>query len=310
MPRPLYRRPLVATCTAVLLGCGGADSTAPDSVATVVLFPASAVVEPTHTLLLSATLRDSRRLVVTGRTPSWSSSNPRVATVADGVVSGVSEGTATITATVDGQQGSASITVQRSIAKVEITPLAASLAVGSTVQLHAALIGSNGRPVEGPVVFWETSAPRVARVDQGKVRGLRVGSATITAFADDRRATTTVAVVPSVAGRWTVSYTLGDESGTTSCSGSGTLDLAQAGGSITGSFARTGRCATPTGPVDLAGRFELVDAAVSGAGLAFLAGCSFSGILGGAPPASAAGDLFCGPGLTGVALQGSWMMRR
>jgi len=105
MPHAAHRRSPVATCTAVLLGCGGPDSTAPETVATVVLFPASAVVEPTRTLLLSATLRDSRRLVVTGRTLAWSSSNTRVAEVENGVVIGVSEGTATITAAVDGQRG-------------------------------------------------------------------------------------------------------------------------------------------------------------------------------------------------------------
>jgi hypothetical protein len=184
--------------------------------------------------------------------------------------------------------------------------------VGSTVQLHAALIGSNGRPVEGPVVYWETSAPRIARVDQGKVRGLRVGSATITAFADDRSATTTVLVVPNVAGRWAVSYTLADESGTTSCSGDGTLDLAQSGGSITGALARTGRCASPAGPIDLAGRFDLADGAVAGDGLGFLAGCSFEGTLAGTPIATAVGEVFCSPGAAGAmtALRGTWTMER
>jgi hypothetical protein len=296
----------------VLLGCGGPDTTEPATVATVVLFPASAVVEPTRTLLLSATLRDHRRLVVTGRGLVWSSSDPRVATVEDGVVTGVREGTATITAVVDGQQGSASITVQRSISRVEITPLDASLAVGGTVQLHAGLIGSNGRPVEGPVVLWETSAPRVARVDQGKVRGLRVGAATITALADDRTATTVVTVVPNVAGRWTVGFHLTDESGTTSCNGTGALEMAQTGGAITGTLTRSGHCATPAGPVDLAGSFELVDAGVTGDGIVFLAGCAFDGVLAGAPPRSAEGGVSCGPGLAGsaAALRGSWTMAR
>jgi hypothetical protein len=309
---PARRGPVVATCTAILLGCGGTETTGPDLVATVVLFPASAVVEPTRSLLLSATLRDTRRLVVTGRSPTWSSSNPRVATVDNGVVTGVSEGSATVTATVDGQQGSASITVQRAVSRVAITPLDASLAVGTTVQLHAALIGSNGRPVEGPVVFWETSAPRVARVDQGKVRGLRVGSATITAFTDDRSATTTISVLPNVGGRWTLGFTLADEGGTTACSGAGTIDIAQSGGGLTGALVRTGRCTTPDGPVDLARSFELADAAVTGNGLTFLAGCTFDAVLAGTPPASAEGEVFCGPGVAGVpvALRGSWTMQR
>jgi hypothetical protein len=309
MPCPACRL-LVATCTALLLGCGGPDSTEPESVATVVLFPPSAVVEPTRTLLLSATLRDSRRLVVTGRTLAWTSSNPRVARVDDGVVTGVAEGTATITAAVDGQRGEASITVQRSVSRVEITPSDPALAVGTTVQLHAVLIGGDGRPVEGPVVSWGTSAPRVARVDVGKVRGLRVGSATITAFADDRTATTTVAVVPNVAGRWGVSFTLADEVGTISCSGGGTLDIAQAGGGLTGALGRSGRCATPDGPIDLAGTFELADAEVSATGITFLAGCSFSGVLDGVPPLSAEGSVVCAGVGSPTPLRGSWSMHR
>jgi hypothetical protein len=231
--------------------------------------------------------------------------------VDDGVVTGVAEGTATITAMVDGQRGEASITVQRSVSRVEITPLDPTLAVGTTVQLHAALIGSNGHPVEGPVVFWETSAPRVARVDQGKVRGLRVGSAMITAFADDRVSTTTVTVLPNIAGRWGASYTLTDEAGTTSCGGSGTLDIAQAGGRITGAFARNGRCTTPDSTIDLTGTFELADAEVSTVGIAFLAGCTFNGALEGVPPTSAEGSMLCA-GLAGSAtpLRGSWSMQR
>ena len=310
MPRPACQ-PFVATCTALLLACGGSDSTEPESVATVVLFPASAVVQPTHTLLLSATLRDSRRLVVTGRELAWSSSNPRVATVSDGVVTGVSDGMATITATVDGRQGRASITVQRSVSRVEITPTDPTLVVGTTVQLHAALIGSNGRPVGGPVVYWETSAPRIARVDVGKVRGLRVGSATITAFAEDQSATTTVAVVPNITGRWLLSYTLADEAGTTSCSGAGTLDITQTAGRVEGALDRSGHCATPGGTIDLAGSFKLIDASVSAGGIAFLAGCTFNGTLAGVPPLSAEGATFCA-GVAGspTPLRGSWSMHR
>jgi hypothetical protein len=117
--------------------------------------------------------------------------------------------------------------------------------------------------------------------------------------------------VPNVGGRWAMSFTLADEVGTTVCSGGGTIDIAQSGGGLAGTFERTGRCTTPGGPVDLAHRFELADAAVTADRLAFLAGCTFDAVLAGTPPDSAAGDVFCGPGAAvPVALRGTWTMQR
>ena len=61
----------------------------------------------------SAVLRDAAGNVLSGRTIAWTSSNPAVATVnaANGLVTGLAAGTASITATSEGQTGSTTLTV-------------------------------------------------------------------------------------------------------------------------------------------------------------------------------------------------------
>jgi len=66
----------------------------------------------THTLQLAATLRDADSNALVGRPVTWTSGNPKVATVsATGLVTGVAADTATIIAASEGIKGSAAITV-------------------------------------------------------------------------------------------------------------------------------------------------------------------------------------------------------
>jgi uncharacterized protein YjdB len=85
----------------------------PRPVATVELSPNPGTVKMGSQLQMSVDLRDAsgNQLTTAGRAVVWSSSNNPVATVQDGVVSGVSQGNATITVTVDGKPASAIVTV-------------------------------------------------------------------------------------------------------------------------------------------------------------------------------------------------------
>lgn len=85
----------------------------PPPVATVSLSPNPGTVQVGSSLHMSLDLRDAggNPLTTTDRTVVWSSSNRPVATVQDGVVNGVSVGSATITVTVDGKPASATINV-------------------------------------------------------------------------------------------------------------------------------------------------------------------------------------------------------
>jgi hypothetical protein len=81
-------------------------------VATVTVSPAAASVQVGQTVQLTATPRDASGNPLSGRTITWASSAPGVATVSGaGVVTGVAAGAATITATSEGQSGTAAITV-------------------------------------------------------------------------------------------------------------------------------------------------------------------------------------------------------
>jgi hypothetical protein len=87
-----------------------AASTAP--VATVTLSPASASVSVGATQQFTATLKDAAGNVLTGRPITWATSNAAVAAVSgSGLVSGLVVGTATITATSEGHNGTAAVTV-------------------------------------------------------------------------------------------------------------------------------------------------------------------------------------------------------
>ena len=105
-----------ATITATSSGKSGTSSitvTAPPSVVTTVtVAPASASINVGATVSLTATVRDAQGNVMNGQTVSWTTSNGSYATVnSNGVVTGVSTGQATITATASGKTGTSTITV-------------------------------------------------------------------------------------------------------------------------------------------------------------------------------------------------------
>src|SRR5437773_589908 len=112
------------------------------------------VVSP-HTV----TPKDAGGTPLSGRTVTWSSSNTTVATVSNsGLVSGVTPGTATITATSEGKSGTSSITVTNvPVASVDVTPPSASVQAGQTVQLTATPRDAGGNPLSGRTVTWSSS---------------------------------------------------------------------------------------------------------------------------------------------------------
>ena len=81
-------------------------------VATVTVSPAARSIPVGTAVQLAATAKDSAGNVLTGHTVTWTTSAAAIATVsAAGLVAGAAAGAATITATSEGQSGSAAITV-------------------------------------------------------------------------------------------------------------------------------------------------------------------------------------------------------
>lgn len=122
------------------------------------------------------------------RPVTWSSSSPAVASVdANGLVLAREFGTATVTATVEGESAQVAIDVRSPVEQVFVTASAPGVAVGDEVQATAFLRGANGVPVQRPVT-WTSSNPQVAQVDaSGKVTARAGGSALIIATSDEQQ---------------------------------------------------------------------------------------------------------------------------
>jgi len=189
-----------ATITATSEGKTGSSTiTVPVPVASVTVSPASATVSHGNTVQLTATLLDAGGNALTGRTVTWTSSAPSVATVdGTGLVTGVAAGSATITATSEGKSGSSAITATTvPVASVAVSPPSAGVLVGATVQLTATPLDANGNPLGGRTITWTSSAPGVATVSaSGLVTGVAVGSATITATSEGKSGTSAITVDP------------------------------------------------------------------------------------------------------------------
>src|SRR3989449_10575693 len=106
-----------------------------------------------------------------------------------GLVTAVATGAATITATSEGQSGTAVVTVSNvPVASVTVTPASASVQQGATVQLTATPRDANGTALSGRVVTWGSNNTAVATVSgSGLVSGAGAGAATTTATSGAER---------------------------------------------------------------------------------------------------------------------------
>ncbi|HTI64210.1 MAG TPA: Ig-like domain-containing protein, partial [Gemmatimonadaceae bacterium] len=190
--------PGAATITATSEGKSGSSSvTVLVPVASVTVAPSSKTLAIGQTVTLVATTKDASGNVLTGRTISWTSSDPSVATVSSsGIVTGASGGTATITATSEGKSGTSTITVTPApVGSVTVTPSPASVVLGKTVQLFATVRDTSGTIVTDRPVTWTSSNTSVATVDaNGLVKGVGTGTATITAKSETKSGTSAVTV--------------------------------------------------------------------------------------------------------------------
>jgi hypothetical protein len=142
---------------------------------------------------------------VTG-TATWQSSNAAVATVsAGGLVTAVSAGTARITATYQGNEGSFGVLVSTRIASLAVGGVTSLSALGSASQLTATASldgggGGGGGSTQNVTAraAWQTSNAAVATVSaSGLITAVSAGAATITASYAGQSASTTVSIATS-----------------------------------------------------------------------------------------------------------------
>ena len=190
--------PGASTVTASIDGKTGSATVTvvPPPVASVTVSPATLNLDVGAYATLTATVSDASGAPIPGKSVSWLSSNPAVVTVNPaGTVTAFEEGTAQITASVDGVSGSATLTVHTVVGSVVVSPVAAALQVGGTVQLAAVPQSSGGTPLPDRPVTWSSSNPVIATVSTtGLVTAQGIGSATISASSEGKTGTATITV--------------------------------------------------------------------------------------------------------------------
>lgn len=150
---------------------------------------------------------DGQSFAVQGDTVKWSSSSLTIATVStSGVVTAIAPGTATISATLLGKVGTASLTVSvqpppppAPVATVEIMLGVNTIVVAQTALATAILKDASGSTLSGRVIAWTTSSASIATISStGIVTGTGAGTATITCTSEGKvgSASIIVALVP------------------------------------------------------------------------------------------------------------------
>jgi uncharacterized protein YjdB len=168
-------------------------------VARVVVSPNQLTLIPGQTAQLSVAVNDSAGNVLTGRTVTYTSSDPAIATVSSaGLVTAVAQGSAQIEVASEGVKSSVAVTVNPiPIATIALTPNVLTLRVAQTTTLTAEARDAQGQPLSNRTFSWSSSAPSVATVDQsGLVTAVAIGTATINATSEGRTGSATLTVAP------------------------------------------------------------------------------------------------------------------
>ena len=140
----------------------------PRPVASVEVSPTSAVVEVNQSVLFTATPKDDQGQPLTGRQIDWSSANVDVATVTNGLVTGVTVGQTTITAIVEGKTATATVDVQAPPPQVTSTILVSAehdtlFSIGAKRLLVAQ--SYNGEELVPGTYTWSSTDPAIVEVD-------------------------------------------------------------------------------------------------------------------------------------------------
>jgi uncharacterized protein YjdB len=161
----------------------------PPTLSSVTVTPATATVAvgATQQFTATATYSDGSTANVTS-TATWSSSATTVATVsAAGVATGVASGSTTITASLNGVNGTATLTVPTAtpptLSSIAIAPTTASINTGATQQFTATATYSDGSTANvSATATWASSSTATATVNtSGLATAVAAGTTTISA---------------------------------------------------------------------------------------------------------------------------------
>jgi hypothetical protein len=189
LPRSLTLAALVVVSASCGGGDGGGTTTPPGKVARVDITAPSLTMEVGQNMQATVRYYDASSSQLSGKTVTYSTSSSAIAAVTtSGLVTAVSPGSVTITATVDGVQGNLPLTVTPTpIFFIAITPANPTVRQGETVTLAAQPQDAIGQPVNGRTVTWSSANAALATVTQGGVvTGVSPGNVYIRASTDGK----------------------------------------------------------------------------------------------------------------------------
>lgn len=186
--------------TASITACGGSFFVANSTVVSISLSPSSPTVQvgSTEQFVATGTRADGNTEDVSNAA-TWTSSKPTVATVSSsGLLSALSTGSTTITASYERGSGQAFVLVSSgTLTALTLSPTNTSIAVGGTSQYTATGTFSDGTTRNlTTTVTWSSSNTTVATITStGLATGLKAGSTTIAAVSGSIPAQTTLTVL-------------------------------------------------------------------------------------------------------------------
>lgn len=228
------------------------NSPAPTTVSSVTLYAPTQSLSVGQTVQSVVTLKDAQGNTLSGRTITYSTTNPSVVTVsATGVIKAVGPGAAAVKATSGGVTGSDGFTVTAAttstLASITVNPATSSLTPGQSTQATAVAKDAQGNAIANTSFTWTTSNPSVATVSSsGLVAAIGSGSAVISASASGYTGSMAVTVSASAAAVASVTVSLSTNSLAVGGAAQGSVTLRDAQGNVLGGRPITYSSAAPS----------------------------------------------------------------
>lgn len=179
-----------------MLACSDSEDSNPIEISSIALNKTSITLHEGDEIVLSPTIYPEN---ASDKTVVWKSTDSQVATVTDGKVKALQKGTTVITAWAGNKTATCDVTVVADVVvdKITLDKTTLSLAIEEEATLIATI---SPKEASEKIVVWTSDKPEVASVDdKGRIKGLKKGSALITAAAGGKSARCTVTVTDSQA---------------------------------------------------------------------------------------------------------------
>lgn len=176
----------ILIATILLAGCG--DDTQPTiELNGMDMHPNTVIVAVGKGVRIIAQLKATNgQLFDVSNSATWTSANPMIATaVSGGLITGVAPGMTTVSATRDGQTGTAMVMVlAHDIVSIKVTPPSVRIMPGGTAQLTAVATLSDMTMTDvTQTATWTSNNLAAVTVAKGLVTGVNPGQATVAAAA-------------------------------------------------------------------------------------------------------------------------------